>query len=106
MTAAMESTISSALMRWRFIERALHSQNQWSMEYSGVRVSAERRINDGAIILVAEFPAVCLTEVVSLAVTIFDGEDPAKVFVLDEALDETSPTSIDYTVLLPDSVAA
>lgn len=106
MTAMMENMISSALMRYAFFERALHSQGAWTMEHQGVSVPAERVFHDLSIEVVADFPAFChLDAEPSRLFTICEDGEPVRTFVIDLPLPE-SGGEVALEVALPDPVAA
>jgi hypothetical protein len=85
---SLEIQIAQALMRWRLVERALHSRQPWSMEYNGVRVPASRFIRDGRVSFVGHFPPMCPLQDPDLIVVLYDGDEMVHCIPLEERLDE------------------
>jgi len=54
--ASLDIAVSSAIMRLHALERALHDDGPWEMEFAGVRVPANRFIFNDRVQFCALFP--------------------------------------------------
>lgn len=53
----LELAVSGGLMRLHALERALHDDGPWAMDYAGMRVPAVRTVSDDHVLFSAQFPA-------------------------------------------------
>lgn len=54
---SLDLAVSSAMMRLRALERALHDDGPWEMEYAGIRTLASRTVTDDRVQFSARFPS-------------------------------------------------
>jgi hypothetical protein len=54
--ASLDIAVSSAIMRLHALERALHDDGPWEMEFMGVRVPANRFVFNDRVQFCAVFP--------------------------------------------------
>jgi hypothetical protein len=89
------------------LERAVHDQGLWSMDLCGVRVQAQRAIEEDRVVFSAEFPEMGIIEDTTFPMSLYCREDLVlvrNVPFADRAADESF--TIEWTLSLPAGVAA
>lgn len=101
----LEQTISSALMQWRLVERAVHGRGSWAFRYHGVTVPAVRFIRESRVSFSAHFDPFCpLGEGEPMLELLADGE-VVRCFALEEPLDEDG-AAVWWDLVVEDRVPA
>lgn len=75
MDTSLDLLVSRALFSTRVLERALHDDGQWTLEWAGIEVPVRRTALPDGVTFSADFPEVChLTEPYPVALLKVDGE--------------------------------